>query len=85
MLYKEIRGWSKKFSASTIDVNTIGKIFFPLSWYICHKHLCEIASHSIKYTQSLFILTANTKHVNSLCGKYVEFFYAKPGGLCHNQ
>jgi hypothetical protein len=43
-----IRGWYKKFSASTIDGNTIGKIFFFLSWCICHKHPCEIASHSIK-------------------------------------
>jgi hypothetical protein len=34
--------WSEKFSASTIDGNTIGKIFF------LHKHPCEIASHSIK-------------------------------------
>jgi hypothetical protein len=40
-------GWSENFSASTIDGNTIGKIFF-LSWYICHKYPCEIASHSIK-------------------------------------
>ena len=42
----EVRGWSEKFSASTIAGNTNGKIFF-LSWYICHKHPCEIASHSI--------------------------------------
>jgi len=43
----EVRGWSEKFSASTIAGNIIGKIFF-LSWYICHKHPCEIASHSIR-------------------------------------
>jgi len=43
-----IREWSENFSASTIDINNICKIFFPLSWYICHKHPCEIASHSIK-------------------------------------
>jgi hypothetical protein len=43
-----LRGWSETFSASTIDNNTIGKIFF-LSWYICHKYSREIASHSIKY------------------------------------
>ena len=43
----QVHGWSEKFSALTIDGNTIGKIFF-LSWYICHKHPCEIASHSIK-------------------------------------
>jgi transposase len=36
-----IREWAKKFSASTIDGNTMGKIF-SLSWYICHKHPCEI-------------------------------------------
>ena len=42
-----VRGLSEKFSASTLGGNTIGKIFF-LSWYICHKHPCEIASHSIK-------------------------------------
>ena len=39
-----LRGWSEKFSASIIDGNTIGNFFF-LSWYICHKHPCEIASH----------------------------------------
>jgi len=27
--YIELRGWSEKFSASTIDGKTIGKIFFP--------------------------------------------------------
>jgi len=43
-----IRGWSEKFSAWTIDGTTICKIFSFLSWYICHKHPCEIASHSIK-------------------------------------
>jgi len=41
-----LRWWSEKFSASTIDGNTIGNILF-LSWYICHKNPCEIASHSI--------------------------------------
>jgi len=41
-----LRGWSQKSSASTIDGNSIGKIFF-LSSYICHKHPCENASHSI--------------------------------------
>jgi transposase len=35
------------FSASSIDGNTNGKIFF-LIWYTCHKHPCEIASHYIK-------------------------------------
>jgi len=44
----EVRGCSEKFSASTIDNNTIGKIFFFVSWYICHKHPCEIANHSIR-------------------------------------
>jgi len=27
---------------------TLSARFFSLSWYICHKHPCEIASHSIK-------------------------------------
>jgi len=47
LLVGYIRGCSEKFSASTIDGNTIGKIFF-LSWYICHRHPCKIASYSIK-------------------------------------
>jgi hypothetical protein len=47
-VYRYIRGWSEKFSASTIDDNNIGKIFFPLSWHIYHKHPCKTASHSIK-------------------------------------
>jgi len=42
-----LRGWSEKFSASTIDGN-YRKDFFFLSWYIGHKHPCEIASRSIK-------------------------------------
>jgi len=29
LLRRNIRGWSEKFSASTIDGNNIGKIFFP--------------------------------------------------------
>jgi hypothetical protein len=37
----------EKFSALTKDGNDIGKIF-SLSWHICHKHPCEIASHSIQ-------------------------------------
>jgi hypothetical protein len=32
-------GQSEKFSASTIDGNITGKIFF-ISWYICHKLVC---------------------------------------------
>jgi hypothetical protein len=28
------RGWSEKFSASTIDGNTIGKMFFPTLVYV---------------------------------------------------
>ena len=39
-----ICGCSGRFSASTIDGKNIGKIFFPLSWYICHKHPYEITS-----------------------------------------
>ena len=45
--FVHVRWWSEMFSASTIDENTIGKIF-PPNWYIFHKHPCEIASHSIK-------------------------------------
>jgi hypothetical protein len=48
LLFMKVRGWSEKFSASTIDVNTIGKIFSPLSWCICYKNPYEIASYSIK-------------------------------------
>jgi hypothetical protein len=40
--------WITFKAASTIVGNTVGKVSFFLSWYICHKHLCEIARHSIK-------------------------------------
>jgi len=43
----DLRGWSGKFSVSTIDGNNIGKIFF-LSWYVCHEHPYEIENYSIK-------------------------------------
>jgi hypothetical protein len=42
-----LRGWSENFSAWNIDGNNIGKIF-SITWYVCHKHACETASHSIK-------------------------------------
>jgi len=44
-----VREWSEKFSASIIECNNIGKIFFSQIWYICHKHPCEIASYFIKW------------------------------------
>jgi hypothetical protein len=48
VLPTDIRRWSEKFSVSTTDGNSIGKMFFPPSWYIFHKHPGEITSHSSK-------------------------------------
>ena len=39
--FSTIRGWYQKFSASTIDGNTIGKIFFAI--YQLYSHNCWIA------------------------------------------
>jgi hypothetical protein len=47
MCESALSGWSDKFSASTIDGNNIGNIFFP-KLVICHKHPCGITNHSIK-------------------------------------
>jgi len=41
---------------------TISARLFFLSWYICHKHPCEIASHSIK----LFVLYSCLKQEGCL-------------------
>ena len=48
----EVRGWSEKFSASIIAGNTIGKIFFFISWYVIRIHvkLQVILSGSLLYT-----------------------------------
>jgi hypothetical protein len=37
------------------------------------------------HKQIITAYTANTKHVNSLCGNYVEFSNTKPGNICHNK
>ena len=47
----DIRGWSEKFSASTIDGNTIGKIFLGGTSVISiHVKLQVILSSSLFYT-----------------------------------
>jgi len=49
----DVRGWSENFSASTIDGNTIGKIFFSKlvqSVISIHLKLQVILSSSLFYT-----------------------------------
>jgi hypothetical protein len=49
----DVRGWSEKFSASTIDGNNIGKIFFfevSTSVISIHVKLQVILSSSLFYT-----------------------------------
>jgi hypothetical protein len=49
----DISRWSEKFSASNIDGNTIGKIFFPqvgTSFISIHVKLQVILSSSLFYT-----------------------------------
>ena len=47
MCESALSGWSDKFSASTIDGNNIGNIFFPKLVHVSQVSI-EIASHSIK-------------------------------------
>jgi len=50
--FVHVRWWSEMFSASTIDENTIGKIFFPqigTSFISIHVKLQVILSSSLFY------------------------------------
>ena len=44
----DVHGWSENFCLDHKWQHYRQDFFFSLSWYICHKHSCEITSHSIK-------------------------------------
>ena len=59
-----------KCSRPRPQMATLSARFFPLSWYICREHPCEIGSHSIKQ----IVLYNSNLQTTHLCSFHMNYF-----------